>query len=50
MRLTVVTRAALALGAGFLLPSAGPAQVTLSQIDTFETGTTLNWTNGAGGR
>jgi hypothetical protein len=49
MRLTVVVRAALALGAGLLLPSAGAAQITLGQIDTFETGTTLNWTNGAGG-
>jgi hypothetical protein len=49
MRLTVVARAALALGAGLLLPSAGPAQITLGQIDTFETGTTLNWTDGHAG-
>jgi hypothetical protein len=49
MRLAVVARAALALGAGLLFPSAGPAQITLGQIDTFESGTTLNWTNGAGG-
>jgi hypothetical protein len=49
MRLTVVARAALALGAGLLLPSAGPAQITLGHIDSFEPGTTLNWTNGAGG-
>jgi hypothetical protein len=49
MRLTVVARAALALGAGLLFPSAGPAQITLGQNDTFETSTTLNWTDGHGG-
>src|SRR5262245_25963414 len=36
----------LALGAALLLPAAGPAQITLGQKDTFETGTTLNWANG----
>src|SRR5947199_10332810 len=50
MRLPVLARAALALGAGLLLPSAGPAQITLGQIDTFEntppTNPTLGWTNG----
>src|SRR5437868_1212786 len=47
MRPLFLARVALALGAGLLLPSVGPAQtITLNQTDTFESGTTLNWTNG----
>src|SRR5947208_383580 len=50
MRRIILARAALALSAGLLLPSAGPAQITLGQIDTFEnpppTSPTLGWTNG----
>lgn len=48
MRL-VATRAAIALAAGLLLPAVGKAQVAPNQVDTFESGTTLNWTNGQGG-
>ena len=46
MRQIVLTRTALALGVALLLPSGGLAQVTLNQIDTFETGSTLNWGGG----
>src|SRR5581483_6386498 len=47
MRLVVLARAVLALGAGLLLPAAGRAQITLGQTDPFETATTLNWSQGA---
>jgi hypothetical protein len=47
MRRVVFARLALALGAALLLPAAGRAQITLGQTDTFETATTLNWTQGA---
>src|SRR5262245_56936248 len=36
----------LALAAGLLLPAPGPAQVIVGQIDTFEKGTTLGWSQG----
>jgi hypothetical protein len=41
-----ILRAVIILGAVLVFPSVGPAQITLNQIDTFESGTTLNWTNG----
>jgi hypothetical protein len=38
------------LGAGLLLPAGVSAQsITLGQVDTFESGTTQNWTNGHSG-
>jgi hypothetical protein len=46
-RLVGILRAVMILGAVLVFPSLGPAQITLGQIDTFESGTTLNWTNGA---
>ena len=48
MRLTTLGRAAVAAAAVLLAPAAGPAQVALNQVDTFEGGTTQGWTQGAG--
>jgi hypothetical protein len=46
MRLSHLVRAVVAPAVVLLVPAAGPAQVTVGQIDTFTDGTTMNWSEG----
>ncbi|MFO0811099.1 MAG: hypothetical protein U0746_20915 [Gemmataceae bacterium] len=48
MRVGLGVRAVLVALALMALPAIGWAQISFNQIDTFETGSTLNWGNGQG--